>query len=87
MKKVLTILSIALLFSSISAQNPDAEYNLIKHHYTLNSDSTIDYNFRKEIKYLRNKAITAYADKGETFILYNPAFETEFRKAHTEFRK
>ena len=66
----------ALLFNSISAQNPDAEYNLIKHHYTLNSDSTIDYNFRKEIKYLRNKAITAYADKGETFILYNPAFET-----------
>ena len=76
MKKTLTILSIALLFGSLSAQNPDAEYNLIKHHYTLNSDSTIDYNFRKEIKYLRNKAITAYADKGETFILYNPAFET-----------
>lgn len=76
MKKALTILSIALLFSSLSAQNPDAEYNLIKHHYTLNNDGTIDYNFRKEMKYLRNKAITAYADKGETFILYNPAFET-----------
>lgn len=76
MKKALIILCLGLLFGNIYAQNPDAEYNLIKHHYTLNNDGSMDYNFRKEMKFLRNKAITAYADKGETFILYNPAFET-----------
>lgn len=73
-------LAAAILFSfhfsninSIKAQ--DAVYNLIRHQYTVNSDGSIDMRFRKEIKLLRNRAITAYADKGETFILYNPAYD------------
>lgn len=53
----------------------DAEYQLIRRTYTVNNDGTIDIRFRKEIKLLRNRAITAYADKGETFILYNPAID------------
>ncbi len=66
-----------LMGATTLAQNqPDAEYKLIRRSYKTNSDGSIDINFRKEIKLIRNRAITAYADKGETFITYNPQFET-----------
>lgn len=67
------MLATSALFAQIQ---PDAEYNLIRRSYTINEDGSMDINFRKEIKLIRNRAITAYADKGETFITYNPAFET-----------
>lgn len=71
------LLFIASLFGyTLSAQTPDAEYNLIRHIYKVNADGTTDYTYRKEIKLIRNRAITAYADKGETFIVYNPDFQT-----------
>ena len=54
---------------------PDARYKLIRQQYKVNRDGTTAYNFRKEITLIRNRAITAYADKGETFIVYNPAFQ------------
>ena len=54
---------------------PDARYKLIREQYKVNRDGTTEYNYRKEITLLRNRAITAYADKGETFIVYNPAFQ------------
>lgn len=77
MKKITKILICASLFFnfhfSIMAQ--DAEYQLIRRTYIVNDDGTVDIRFRKEIKLLRNRAITAYADKGETFILYNPAID------------
>lgn|SRR5574344_892958 len=62
--------------SQAQTSQPDAEYQLIRRHYTVYSDSSSDFNFRKELKIIRNRAMTAYADKGETFILYNPSFET-----------
>lgn len=55
---------------------PDAEYLLIRRQYKVNNDGSMDIRIRKEIKLLRNRAITAYADKGETFISYNPNFES-----------
>lgn len=63
-------------FASAQKITPDAEYNLIRRSYTVNADGSMDIRFRKEIKLIRNRAFTAYADKGETFIEYNPAFET-----------
>ena len=51
---------------------PDAEYQLIRRHYTA-SDTDSYLNVRKEITILRNRALTAYADKGESFILWNPS--------------
>jgi len=78
MKKSFNILLAVALFSflaspSRSCKAQDAEYQLIRRSYTVNKDGSLDIGFRKEIKLLRNRAITAYADKGETFILYNPA--------------
>ena len=65
----------SLLPCAVAQTLPDAEYNLIRRTYTLNEDGSMDIRYRKELKLLRNRAITAYADKGETFIEYNPAFE------------
>lgn len=77
MKNISKILLSAALVSAFgwqlsTAKAQDAEYKLIRHTYTANNDGTFDINIRKELKLLRNRAITAYADKGETFILYNP---------------
>ena len=74
-KAILTSITLLMAFAAI-AQSPDAEYNLIRRSYRVNNDGSMDIRFRKEITLLRNRAITAYADKGETFIHYNPAFET-----------
>ncbi len=81
MKKILLSLLVFQFsifnFQLTSAQvGPDAEYNLIRRSYKVNGNGSMDIRYRKEIKLLRNRAITAYADKGETFITYNPAFET-----------
>ncbi len=75
--KILTATALLYAFSfTFSASHAqDAEYNLIRRTYKVNGDGTMDISFRKEIKLLRNRAITAYADKGETFILYNPAID------------
>ena len=74
------IIAITLLLVTLSAQaqeaQPDATYRLLRHAYKVNPDGTVDYNFRKELTILRNRALTGYADKGETFIVFNPAFET-----------
>lgn len=55
---------------------PDAEYQLLRRTYKVGADGTIDITLRKELKLIRNRAFTAYADKGETFIVYNPSFES-----------
>lgn len=76
MRKIFAISAIVCFaITSAFAQQPDAEYQLLRQRYTVNADGSTDYNFRKEIKLIRNRAITAYADKGETFIVYDPKYE------------
>lgn len=55
---------------------PDAEYQLVRRQYTVNADGTTDYRYRKEVTIHRNHALTAYAYMGESFIVWNPDFET-----------
>lgn len=75
-KTIIAVVLFSVLSSSFSVSYAqDAEYNLIRRTYKVNNDGTMDISYRKEIKLLRNRAITAYADKGETFILYNPAID------------
>ena len=76
MKKIiLTLITAVFAITAMAQTQPDAEYNLIRRSYKVNNDGSMDIRYRKEIKLLRNRAITAYADKGETFILYNPAID------------
>lgn len=80
MKKILFIAAILATLCvpgrRAQAQEPDAIYRLVKHEWTVNADGTSDYHYRHEVQILRNRALTAYADKGETFVVYNPDFET-----------
>ncbi len=79
MKKTLLIAALFSIFnfqfSILRAQQPDAVFRLLRHEWTLNSDGTSDYRYRHEVQILRNRALTAYADKGETFVVYNPDIE------------
>lgn len=73
MKKIIFIT--AILFSFTYAQAQDAVYKQLRYDWTVNADGTSDYHYRHEVKILRNRALTAYADKGETFVTYNPDIE------------
>ncbi|MBP3763348.1 MAG: DUF3857 domain-containing protein [Bacteroidales bacterium] len=77
MKKAITILSILACSLNLTAlaQQPDASFRLVRHEWTLRQDGTSDYRYRHEVQILRNRALTAYADKGETFVVYNPDIE------------
>lgn len=75
MKKILFIAAILSTSSMAFAQQPDAVYKLLRHEWTINADGTSDYHYRHEVQILRNRALTAYADKGETFVVYNPDLE------------
>ena len=77
MKKIFFIAAVfsifSLQFSICSAQ--DAVYKLLRQEWTVNADGSSDYHYRHEVQILRNRALTAYADKGETFVVYNPDLE------------
>ena len=79
MKKTLflaAIISIASWqLSAPKAQQADAVFKLLRQEWTVNADGTSDYHYRHEVQILRNRALVAYADKGETFVVYNPDVE------------
>lgn len=75
MKKILFAAIAILIGTTATAQQPDAIYKLLRYEWTVNSDGTTDYHYRHEVQILRNRALVAYADKGETFVVYNPAIE------------
>lgn len=77
MKKTIFIAALLTIFNiqvSISSAQ-DAVFKLLKQEWTANADGTSDYHYRHEVQILRNRALTAYADKGETFVVYNPELE------------
>lgn len=75
MKKIFFSILTALLCMVSYAQTPDAVYKLLRQEWTVNADGTSDYHYRHEVQILRNRALVAYADKGETFVVYNPDLE------------
>ena len=76
MKKIFIVIVLIALSSQFSAlRSQEAVYRLLRYEWTLNADGTSDYHYRHEVQILRNRALTAYADKGETFVVYNPDLE------------
>lgn len=77
MKKYILFIATAIVtvFSLSPCQAQDAVYKLLKYEWTINDDGTSDYHYRHEVQILRNRALVAYADKGETFVVYNPDLE------------
>ncbi len=74
-KYSLLLIACCLLVSSVTATAQDAVYKLLQQEWTVNADGTSDYHYRHEVQILRNRALVAYADKGETFVTYNPDLE------------
>ena len=75
MKKTVLFVLTIMLCAVVYAQGPDAVYRLLRQEWVVNADGTSDYHYRHEVQILRNRALTAYADKGETFVVYNPDLE------------
>ena len=84
MKKITTFLAI-LMFAAealVMAQQPDAEYKLLSRKYEIKSDGNMVYNFRKELKL--NSQRSFFSIYGESFIVYNPEFQTlKINEAYT----
>ncbi|MBR1644738.1 MAG: DUF3857 domain-containing protein [Bacteroidales bacterium] len=78
MKRIIFTLlfSVVSLAGTWASNQPDAIYRLRRHTVSANADGSLDIRIRKELTILRNRALTGYADKGETFITYNPLLET-----------
>ena len=74
MKKIIILTSI-LFIGLIAFAGPkyDATYRLISKSYTLNKDGSMDYRYRKELQLFSKAAFDTY---GETFIWYNPEYQT-----------
>ena len=74
MKKTISLVLI-LFFGMTAFAGPkyDATYRLISKSYTLNKDGSMDYHFRKELQLFSKAAFDEY---GETFIWYNPEYQT-----------
>lgn len=68
-------LALILFFGMTAFAGPkyDATYHLISKSYTLNKDGSMDYRYRKELQLFSKAAFDTY---GETFIWYNPEYQT-----------
>lgn len=80
MKKIIIykqlILALAMLFVSVElyAANDEAQYNTLKKEYTLNADGSYSLRVVKQITLYTHTAFNSLY--GETFIVYNPDYET-----------
>lgn len=74
MKKTIIFTSILIIgMAAFAGPKYDATYHLISKSYTLNTDGSMDYHFRKELQLFSKSAFDTY---GETFIWYNPEYQT-----------
>lgn len=67
------LLSVIFFIVSATAQEYEATYHLISKSYTLNEDGSMDYRYRKELQLFTTASFDKY---GETFIVYNPEYQT-----------
>lgn len=73
---LLILISLSLLISQLPAQEPqpDAVYLKIVKDYQLKEDGTVVYKYSHQLQYLTYFAFSSRY--GETFIIYNPQFQT-----------
>jgi hypothetical protein len=89
MNKIISFLFISVFFLLNSAyvfsqdeNNYDAVYLQLKKEYTLNPDGSMDYRYLKKLKLQTYRSFNSLY--GETFIPYNPTFQTlKINEAYT----
>ena len=77
--KIIRSIALLLLLFAVSSQllystEPDAEFLSINKEYRLNSDGSVDFTYRHILKL--NSYFAVNRRYGETFIVYNPKFQT-----------
>lgn len=73
-KTFLTLLSGIMIATGLFAQKTEGEFIALKEKYTIGADGSIVYKQHKELKV--NTLFSIHNLYGETFIVYNPAFQT-----------
>ena len=75
MKKYILLLIIGLSVTLPSMGQPyEAVFNKVAETYTINNDGSTEYRYQKELKL--NTHLSFNSMYGETFIVYNPAYQT-----------
>ncbi|MDR2083659.1 MAG: DUF3857 domain-containing protein [Bacteroidales bacterium] len=71
---IISILSITSFCAFAQDTKSDAIFHNIKREYVINEDGSVDFTYRKELELISNRSF--FRDFGETFIVYNPEFQT-----------
>ncbi|MGP1435187.1 MAG: DUF3857 domain-containing protein [Phocaeicola sp.] len=75
MKKYILLLIIGLIVTLPSKGQPyEAVFNKVAEAYTINNDGSTEYRYQKELKLNTHRSFDSMY--GETFIVYNPAYQT-----------
>lgn len=81
MKRILFV-ALGLMATTAAVAQTDATLNDVTESYTLKSDGAIDYDYSKSMTFHSN--FSFFSLFGETFIVYNPEFQTlKIDKAYT----
>lgn len=84
MKRIIAIFVTVFICANlfVVAQQPDAEYKLLSRKYEISGNGSITYEYRKELKLNSQRAF--FSVYGESFIVYNPEFQTlKINEAYT----
>ena len=73
-KTVFTLLSGIMIATGLFAQKTEGEFLSLKDKYTFGADGSVVYKHHKELKV--NSLYSIHNLYGETFIVYNPQFQT-----------
>ena len=71
---IASLLMIISLCTFAQETKADAVYKNIKKEFVINEDGSVDYTYRKEMELISNRSF--FREFGETFIVYNPDFQT-----------
>ena len=73
-KTVFTLLSGIMIATGLFAQKTEGEFLSLRDKYTFGADGSVVYKHHKELKV--NSLYSIHNLYGETFIVYNPQFQT-----------
>ena len=73
-KTIFTLLSGLLIATGLFAQKSEGEFLSLREKYTFGADGSVVYKYHKELKV--NTLYSIHNIYGETFIVYNPEFQT-----------
>ena len=73
-KTVFTLLSGLMIATGLFAQKTEGEFISLREKYTIGDDGSVVYKYHKELKV--NTFYSIHNLYGETFIVYNPEFQT-----------